>query len=61
MELQNTTFKNDKLLTIITAYQQCIFTIDLGSSTIAAQQLKQYCSKGINNHPRVQFLQDLRT
>ena len=58
---QKLRLKNNKFLTIITAYQPFISTIDPGSGTIAAQQLKKYCSKGINNHPRAQFLKDLKT
>ena len=50
---QRLALKNNKQLTIITAYRPCPMVIDLTAETIVSQQFKAYKKKNIQRHPRI--------
>ena len=58
---QSIRLKNDKILSIISAYRPGSAEVEAGSLTIITQQSLVYKSNNITTHPRKQFLHDLKT
>ena len=56
---QSLRLKNNKFITIITAYRPCSTAINPKSNTIIAQQSRYLRKHGISKHPWPQFLKDL--
>ena len=57
---QTLALKNNRTVTVISAYRPCSMVIDPTTETVVAQQFKAFKRLNINRHPRVQFIHDLR-
>ena len=56
---QSLRIKDNRFITIITAYRPCSTAVDPTTNTIIAQQSRELRKHGISKHPRPQFLKDL--